>query len=443
MFAAQENVGLRDELLERIEEARARTDELFAILRPDAIYERPIPERHRFIFYLGHLEAFDWNLVRSRLLRLESFNPEFDQLFAFGIDPIGSGLPSDQPSDWPALDQVNEYRDAIRHALDAHLPESLAFDGPPKEFPASLLLNVAIEHRLMHAETLAYLLHQLPLDRKIQVRSAPQISTKSVVSGMINIPAGSATLGISRREQTFGWDNEYKSHAAQVPAFAIDRYKVTNGEYLEFVAAGGYQKRELWSEPDWQWKTQQRISHPGFWKRADEGWRLRAMFDEIPLPLDWPVYVSHAEASAYARWAGKLLPTETQWHRAAYGAPDGTEGDYPWGNQPPGESLGNFNFSRWDPTPVNAFPDGASAFGVTDLPGNGWEWTSTPFAPFPGFEAFPFYRGYSADFFDGNHYVLKGGSARTAACMLRRSFRNWFQPHYQHAYAGFRCARRL
>ena len=163
------------------------------------------------------------------------------------------------------------------------------------------------------------------------------------------------------------------------------------------------------------------------------------MFEELPLPLEWPVYVSHAEASAYARWAGKSLPTEAQWHRAAYATPEGDEREYPWANKTLDSSPGNFNFKSWDPTPVAAFPEGKSAFGVADLLGNGWEWTSTVFAPFPGFQRFPFYPGYSADFFDDKHYVLKGGSARTAACMMRRSFRNWFQPHYQYVYAGFRC----
>ena len=443
MFATEENVALQSELLERIDQARSRTDELFAIVRPDAIYERPIPERHRLVFYVGHLEAFDWNLLRA-YLPLESFNPKFDRLFAFGIDPVGTGLPADQPSDWPSLAEVNQYRDQIRHALDTQLSAALSHEKSAKQFPASLLLNVAVEHRLMHAETLAYLLHQLPLDRKIRPGLAPVIAAEPFVPSMVKIPAGSATLGISRTEETFGWDNEYESYSVQVPAFAIDRYKVTNFEYLEFIAAGGYENQELWSKPGWQWRTEHQISHPSFWKRnpADNGWDLRTMFDEIPLPLSWPVYVSHAEAAAYACWAGKSLPTEAQWHRAAFAAPNGTERDYPWGSQPPDETFGNFNFSRWDPTPVNAFPKGASAFGVTDLIGNGWEWTSTPFAPFAGFEAFPFYRGYSADFFDGNHYVIKGGSAWTAACMLRRSFRNWFQPHYQYVYAGFRCVSR-
>jgi formylglycine-generating enzyme required for sulfatase activity len=166
------------------------------------------------------------------------------------------------------------------------------------------------------------------------------------------------------------------------------------------------------------------------------------MFNEVPLPLDWPVYVSHAEATAYSRWAGESLPTEAEWQWAAHGTLDGQTRAYPWGNEAPKSRLGNFDFHRWDPVPVNSFPEGQSAFGIHDMVGNGWEWTSTVFGPFPGFEPFPFYRGYSADFFDGKHFVIKGGSARTAACMLRSTFRNWFQAHYQYAYAGFRCVRR-
>jgi iron(II)-dependent oxidoreductase len=433
VFAAPEQIASHYELLERMEQARARTDELFAIVRPDSLYARPIPERHRIIFYIGHLEAFDWNLFRSHLLSIESFDPGLDRLFAFGIDPVGGGLPDDQPSDWPALSAVKHYCRRIREALDAHLADSLGNSA------ATQLLHVAIEHRLMHAETLAYMLHQLPIDQKFPRHSQPRKQVVPPTPGMIAIPAGSATLGLERSSETFGWDNEYEAHSVHVPAFAIDRYKVTNAEFLKFVNAGGYEDQSFWTSGDWPWITAQKIAHPIFWKHAKNGWLLRTMFDEIPLPPDWPVYVSHAEASAYARWAGKTLPSETQWHRAAFGTPTGEERLYPWGNAAPNSALGNFDFSRWDPAPVNAFPQGASAFGVHDMLGNGWEWTSTVFAPFQGFQSFPFYPGYSANFFDGQHFVMKGGSPRTAACMLRRSFRNWFQPHYQYVYAGFRC----
>ncbi len=441
MLVAQGEIAGRRQLLERVSDARSRSDALFSVVRPDSIYERPIPERHRIIFYVGHLEAFDWNLLHENVLGLKSFYPEFDRLFAFGIDPVGGGLPSDQPSDWPSVDAVRDYVTRIRAVLDEKLEEgSLESSGRGRDgFPLDTLLNVAIEHRLMHVETLAYMLHQLPLNQKIPQESPLHFATSLIPPRMIEIPAGTATLGLLRGGETFGWDNEYERHAGQVPAFQIDQYEVTNGQYLEFMADGGYDTRAFWSDEDWNWKTAHAVSNPVFWTKAGDAWLYRAMFEEVPLALDCPVYVSRAEAMAYARWAGKSLPTEEQWHRAAYGTKDGTEKTYPWGNEIPNSSFGNFDFASWNPTPVTAFPAGRSAFGVHDMLGNGWEWTSTVFAPFPGFEPFPFYRGYSADFFDGKHFVMKGGSPRTAACMLRPTFRNWFQAHYQYVYAGFRC----
>jgi ergothioneine biosynthesis protein EgtB len=442
MLAAQNAVAIPQELSARLADARQRTDELFGLVRGDSLYDRPIPERHRIIFYVGHLEAFDWNLLAGRVFGLKSFHPEFDRLFAFGIDPVGGGLPDDQTSDWPAREQVYEYAAKIRQLLDESLRKEIS-PASSDEFFLSTLLNVAIEHRLMHAETLAYMLHQLPLERK-----APPAQTRSVIATgpvqprMLDIPTGMITLGLERNSVAFGWDNEYEAHTTSVPAFAIDQYKATNRQYLEFLQAGGYQAKDLWSDDDWNWITGNNISHPIFWKRSGDAWLYRGMFDEVPLPLDAPVYVSHAEATAYSRWVGKDLPTEAEWQMTACGSPNGSQRAYPWGNTAPNARLGNFDFAGWDPTAVNSFPDGNSAFGVADLAGNGWEWTSTPFAPFPGFVPFSFYRGYSADFFDGKHFVMKGGSARTAACMLRGSFRNWFQPHYQYVYAGFRCVSR-
>jgi formylglycine-generating enzyme required for sulfatase activity len=165
------------------------------------------------------------------------------------------------------------------------------------------------------------------------------------------------------------------------------------------------------------------------------------MFAERPLPLGGPVYVSHAEACAYARWKGGRLPTEAEYHRAAFGTPGGEERAYPWGDEPPDRTRGLFDFGSFDPHPVGTYPAGASAWGIDDLMGNGWEWTSTVFAGFSGFTPSPAYPGYSADFFDGRHYVMKGASHATAMPLLRRSWRNWFQPHYPYPYVGFRLVR--
>ena len=452
MPAMQTDSATHDAVIAQLADARQRTDDLFALVKPEFLYERPISERHRIIFYIGHLEAFDWNLFHQRVLGLKSFDPDYDRLFAFGIDPVGGGLPSDKPSDWPSIAAVRDYVRKVRAVLDEKLADAVIDSGVPTRagFPLSTLLNVAVEHRLMHAETLAYMLHQLPLDRKVRQSESLATLTLPVDHGLVEIPAGAVRLGLPRGGDLFGWDNEYEAHSVNVPAFAMDRYMVTNQQYLEFVNAGGYETRAFWGESDgdtdnnqdWNWKSAQGISHPAFWKQVGQQWLYRTMFDELPLPLDWPVYVSQAEAKAYARWAGKSLPTEAEWQRAAYGREHGGERAYPWGEPVPDATFGNFDFARWSPAPVHAFPNGRSLFGVDGMLGNGWEWTSTPFAPFPGFAPFPFYRGYSADFFDGQHFVMKGGSARTAASMLRRTFRNWFQAHYQFAYTGFRCVSR-
>jgi gamma-glutamyl hercynylcysteine S-oxide synthase len=428
-----------DQLHALLSEARARSEELFQIVRPEALYDRPVPERHRIIFYLGHLEAFDWNLLREPL-GLSSFDPSFDKLFAFGIDPVEGGLPTDQPRDWPSVDRVREYRKRVREQLDNAIRTAGEKDRSLASLDRGRLLEVAIEHRLMHAETLCYMLHQLPVDRKFSQPPAQSLPAAAGEPHSVEVPAGIATLGMARSEDgPFGWDNEFEEHRVEVPAFAIDAYNVTNKDFLGFLRDGGYEHRALWSESGWEWITSQEHRYPSFWIPNGNSWSYRTMFAEIFLPLDWPVYVSHDEASAYARWAGKELPSEAEWHRAALGTRSGGERAYPWGAEMPSVRRGNFDFERWDPVPAGSYPEGKSDFGVFDLVGNGWEWTRTPFAPFPGFQPFSFYLGYSANFFDGKHFVMKGGSPRTAACMLRRSFRNWFQPHYPYVYATFRC----
>jgi formylglycine-generating enzyme required for sulfatase activity len=381
-------------LQERIRVARTRTDALFHLLSQDELYSRPVAERHRLVFYMGHLEAFDWNLLWRNTLQREPFHAEFDQLFAFGIDPEIGQAPSDQPADWPGLSEIRNYCDQVRTRIDSILAQA-----------PSQRVHVAIEHRLMHAETFAYLLNRRDADRKVVAYEGGALPELQFVE----IPAGTATLG--QADGAFGWDNEFSRHEVCVPAFAVSKYKVTNGDYLKFVEAG--------AEP------------PAFWSRIDGRWHYRGMFEWVALPLDWPVYVTWDEAAAYAKWVGKDLMTEPQFHRAAFGSDSGEVRDLPL--QP-----GNFDFERWDPCPVTADPGSESPYGVAQLIGNGWEWTSTVFAPFAGFAPFSFYPGYSANFFDNAHYVMKGASPRTDACFARPSFRNWFRPNYPHVYACFR-----
>ena len=438
MGALASAVRTRHEYQERLSHARTATDNLFQILSNDAFYQRPIAERHRVIFYLGHVEAFDWNLLGQRAFGLKRFHDSFDQLFAFGIDPVGGGLPTDQPGDWPTRGEVEGYNRAVRAELDRDIEKALEdSSGHPH---LQMMLDTAIEHRLMHAETLAYMFHRLPADQKRAPRPEQRWIAPQIRHRLIEIESGTATLGLPRDSKEFGWDNERGMVTVTVPEFAIENHNVTNRQFLLFVQNDGYNNRGLWSDADWAWREENAIEHPAFWYRDGNIWMQRGMFRNTRLELDHPVYVSHAEASAYAKWLGRKLPTEEQFHRAAYGVP-GSDAQrlYPWGDEPPNARLGNFDFAHWGTAPCGAHSAGASAFGIHDLLGNGWEWTRTIFAPHPGFAPMPFYPGYSANFFDGKHYVMKGGSPRTAACMLRRSFRNWFQPHYPYVYATFRC----
>lgn len=393
------------ELRRELECARAHTDALFALVADDSLYERPIAERHRLIFYVGHVDAFDWNQVARSALGASSFDPGFDRLFEAGIDPPPGQAPEDQPSDWPGVEEVRDYVGLARGRLDA-----LWSDAPLER------RLVAIEHRWMHAETLCYLLHRMPHASKRAPASAPDVAERSPSHGFVPVAGGRTRLG--QRSDAFGWDNEFPSHEVDVDAFEISRHKVTNAQYLRFVLDGG--------------------TPPPFWCERQGRWWLRRMFDDVPLPADAPVYATHRQATDYAAWCDAALPSEAQWHRAAYG---NGESEFPWGNAAPERLHGQFDFSGWDPVPVTAHPSGASAWGAEQMLGNGWEWTSTQFAGFEGFAARAYYPGYSANFFDGEHWVLKGGSPRTARCLLRRSFRNWFRGDYPYAYTAFRIVR--
>src|SRR5437660_11074552 len=196
MGAAAIPVEIRVTLRSRPATARARTDALFAIVRPQAFYDRPIPDRRRVIFYLGHLETFDWNLLGRDVFGLDPFHQEFDRLFAFGIDPVSGKMPTDQPSDWPGRPEIKAYKHRLRQTLDAYL-QLASLDNPAQALLQNgFLLQVAIEHRLMHSETLAYMLHQLPLDRKVERPIVPAAVPPPVKPRMVELPAVSATPGL-------------------------------------------------------------------------------------------------------------------------------------------------------------------------------------------------------------------------------------------------------
>jgi formylglycine-generating enzyme required for sulfatase activity len=397
---------------------RTRSTSLFDMIDPQAYYTRPIPLRHPIAFYEGHLPAFSFITIARDTFGMPSVDEKLERLFQRGIDPADeTAAASHSINAWPSRDTVR----AFAAECDARVNEALAkAQAGPSDGRGVQAAYTVLEHEPMHHETLLYIFHRVPYEMKaVPGNGALPPDGVPPPKGRILIPAGSATLGARRDAIPFGWDNEFPETVADVDAFSVDAHSVTNADYLEFVAAGG--------------------PLPPFWIERDGSYLIRGMFAEAPLPRAWPVYVSHDQATAYALWKGARLATEAEYHRAAYGTPGGDERPHPWGDAPPSAEHGNFDFQRWDPDAAGSHPAGASAWGVHDLVGNGWEWTSSTFRPFPGFEPMITYPPYSSDFFDEGHYVVKGASAITARELLRRSLRNWYRPNYPYIYAKFRC----
>jgi len=400
---------------------RNRTAEIFALVEPAAYYDRPIPLRHPVVFYEGHLPAFSYNKLVREALGGPSIDPDFERLFERGIDPSDSlDAARHERDSWPERAQVQAFGARVDAAiLAAFAKADLTNAGASPLLERAQAAYTILEHEEMHHETLLYLLHQMPLERKrLAGRTGAYVEGEPLATGRVTVDAGVATLGARRDAIRFGWDNEFPETRVAVAAFEIDVNDVTNGDWLAFVRAGG--------------------PVPPFWMERDGTFVLRGAFEVMPLPHSWPVYVTHAQARAYAAWKGARLPTEAEYHRAAFGSPGGEERAFPWGDEAPSARFGNFDFKRFDPEPVGTNPAGTSAWGVADLVGNGWEWTSTPFAPFAGFEPMASYPPYSADFFDDEHFVMKGASPVTSRNHVRRSLRNWYRAEYPYVYATFR-----
>jgi len=433
----------RESALGRFSANRERTRALFEMLDAEMYYERPIPLRNPVVFYEGHVPAFSVNTLIKNALGRPGIDAHLERIFARGIDPAteATAVARGNPT-WPSREAVRAYVEAADEAIESAIGSAdLERDGHRLLDRAQALWTI-LEHEEMHQETLAYIWHQVPYARKRPpagyVTLTPGSATPDLAA-RVRVPGGVVTLGTDPDAVDFAWDNEQPAHVRAVEPFTIDVHNVTNGQFLAFVDAGGYRDPAWWRDEDWAWVQGEGVTHPFFWERAENVWHWRGMFERVPLPETWPVYVSWAEARAYARWRGRRLPTEAQYHRAAFGTPDGRERSSAWGEDAGADPPANVDFVRWDPEPVGAHPESASAFGVHDLVGNGWEWTGTPFAPFDGFVPLPSYPEYSADFFDDNHFVMKGASPVTPRALVRRGFRNWFRPRYPYAYATFRC----
>ncbi len=409
------------QLRRRFESMRERTRELFSLLAPEAFDERPIPLRHPLRFYEGHLAAFNANVLWQAGFLDRRPNPAFGDLFARGIDPADEAEAAELRIDhWPPRPLVGEYVDEVDALMAQAIESGHLYDK----------VLTCIEHEEMHQETMVYLFHQLDYRFKLKPDAARlDVREFSHQAELREVPAGMVMLGAESVQVPFAWDNELPRIEVPVRAFSLLTHKVTNGDFLSFVEAGGYTEPEWWSPPAWMELQARGVAHPPFWVRREGEWHYRGLFEEVPLPPSLPVYVSHAEAEAYARWRGMRLPTEAEFQLAAYGAGEGREAPYDVAD-----------FSTWEQKPVGRPDEPVNDWGHAELVGNGWEWTSSAFEGFPGFSPYDHYPGYSADFFDGRHYVIKGGSPVTVAPLLRRSFRNWFRDTYRYAYTTFRCA---
>jgi formylglycine-generating enzyme required for sulfatase activity len=393
---------------------------LFDRVQPHAYLSRPIPLRHPPLFYEGHLPGFSFNKLAYETFGRPPIDLALQTLFERGIDPSdAAAAAAASRAAWPSRVQVWEFGAKCDAAVEDILcNEPMDVKGDLRKERAHTVWTI-LEHEPMHHETFSYILHRMPLEDKVRPDNYAQPrDAEHPPARRVEIPAGVATLGARRSEVAFGWDNEFEEHRVEVPRFECDVYPVTNRGWMAFVRDGG--------------------PVPSFWVEAGGGFKLLTAWAVLPMLEAAPVWVSSEQARQYASWAGRRVMSEPEFHRAAFGTPQAEEQSYPWGEAAPTRAHGNFDFQSWDVAPAGSYPAGTSAFGVAELIGNGWEHTSTPFTPFEGFEPHPSYPQYSADFFDGKHYVVKGASPVTTIAHIRRSFRNWYYGDYPYLYAKFR-----
>jgi 5-histidylcysteine sulfoxide synthase len=299
---------------------------------------------------------------------------------------------------------------------------------------------MGIEHQRIHFETSSMLLRQLPVnelqrpDNWCYAPSHPEV----IENRMMAIPSGEVNIGKPADSRFYGWDNEYGERRSKIQAFCVSQYMITNGEFKKFVDEGGYENRDYWDEESWQWKNLYRVKYPKFWLVDDNGnYQYRAMFDVLPLPLDWPVEVNHYEAMAYCRaqGAGVRLMSEAEWNFITFGEDKNNcqEDDL---------QAYNLNLKFGSPSPVGMMSNAQNSYGVYDLRGNIWEWCSDDFNPFEEFKPHHLYRDYSAPYFNSEHKMMLGGAWVTHGTQALPYYRNWFRPNfYQHA--GFRIAENI
>lgn len=416
-----------------------RYEQLFETLAGDQSYfSKPISLRHPLIFYFGHTATFFINkLVLAGLVR-ERINPEFEAMFAVGVDEMSWDDLDEARYDWPRVDEVREYRNRVREAVEKlieTIPLALPIDW---DHPWWAIL-MCIEHERIHLETSSVLIRQHALEY-VKPHPAWQPCRKSCQNPdgapqnrLVEIPAGEVHLGKERSADNYGWDNEYGTHRAGIAAFQASRYLVSNREFLGFVEDGGYANDACWEQEGLDWRNYTDAAHPTFWISKGDGWLLRLMTEEVPMPWDWPVEVNYHEAKAFCNWQGQRtgqpvrLPSEDEWYRLY---------DFAGCAEIARDRIAaaNIHLDHYASScPVTEFAHG----DLYDVVGNVWQWTETPIYPFVGFEVHPLYDDFTTPTFDGRHNLIKGGSWISCGNEALHSARYAFRRHFfQHA--GFR-----
>ena len=424
---------LRDEVAERLTNTRKRTAELTEAVDDDDLVRQHSPLMSPLVWDLAHIGNQEelW-LVRDVGGR-EPLRSDIDELYDAFQHPRAArpALPLLDPAQSRAY--VREVREK---ALDV-------LAGSPLEgrklVNAGFAFGMIIQHEQQHDETMLAT-HQLRTGAPVLHAPNPPAAPADGLPAEVLVPGGPFTMGTDT--EPWALDNERPAHPVDVPAFVIDTTPVSNGDYQRFIAVGGYDDPRWWSAAGWAHRQQASLVAPRFWQRDGDGW-LRTRFGVTePVPADEPVvHVCFYEAEAYAAWAGKRLPTEAEWEKAARFDPaTGRSRRFPWGDDEPTETRANLGQRHLRPAPVGAYPEGASPLGVRQLIGDVWEWTASDFHGYPGFAVFP-YAEYSQVFFGPDYKVLRGGSFGTDTTAVRGTFRNWDYPIRRQIFAGFRCAR--
>jgi iron(II)-dependent oxidoreductase len=429
---------LRTRLADDLERARRRTR-----LLTDAVDDADLVTQHSPL-----MSPLVWDLAhignQEELWLLRDVGGR-DPLLPETVDQLYDAFQHPR-SDRPALpllapDPSRQYVADVRgRVLD--LLERTPLQGRPL-VQRGFAFGMIVQHEQQHDETMLAT-HQLRTGEPVLSAPPPPAEVHRLPAEVL-VPGGPFTMGTSA--EPWALDNERPAHSVDVPAFWIDTTPVTNAAFIEFIEAGGYDDERWWHPLGWQHRQQAGLTAPLFWDRAPgagpgAGWVRRSFGRTEPVsPSEPVVHVCWYEADAYARWAGRRLPTEAEWEKAARHDPGtGRSRRYPWGDDEPTPARANIGQRHLRPAAAGSYPEGASAYGVRQLIGDVWEWTSTWFNPYPGFRAWP-YREYSEVFFGGDYPVLRGGSFGSDPAAVRGTFRNWDYPIRRQIFSGFRCAR--